>query len=81
MCQRPPALDSTRVAAHDDTCLYFGAPDVDAVYTHLCAKGLDVKKPKVASYGMKQLYRPLPSPSFRPLIPPVRLLFAAVSGV
>jgi glyoxylase I family protein len=47
--KRPPAPDSTlvRVAAHDDTCLYFGAPDVDAVYTHLRAKGLDAKKPKV----------------------------------
>jgi glyoxylase I family protein len=54
--KRPRTPDSTRLAAHDDTCLYFGAPDLDAVYTHLRAKGLDVKKPKVAPYGMKQLY-------------------------
>ena len=54
--QRPPAPDPSRVAAHDDTCLYFGSPDVDAVYAQLRAKGLDVKQPKVAHYGMKQLY-------------------------
>jgi glyoxylase I family protein len=54
--KRPPAPDPRRVANHHDTCLYFGAPDVDAVYTHLREKGIDVKPPKVAPYGMKQLY-------------------------
>jgi catechol 2,3-dioxygenase-like lactoylglutathione lyase family enzyme len=54
--QRPPAPDPARIALHDDTCLYFGSPDVDAVYTHLRAKGLEVNKPEVAHYGMKQLY-------------------------
>lgn len=53
---RPPAPDPHRIDSHDDTCLYFRAPDVDAVYTHLRAKGIDVKPPKVAPYGMKQLY-------------------------
>ena len=54
--QRPPTPDPARVAAHDDTILYFGCPDVDAAYAHLRAKGIDVKEPKVAFYGMKQLY-------------------------
>ena len=53
---RPAQPDSTRVAAHRDTCLYFGCPDVDAAYRHLRAHGIDVKEPKVAPYGMKQLY-------------------------
>lgn len=53
---RPTRPDTKRMAAHDDTCLYFGAPDVDAVYEHLRAHGIDVKEPKVAPYGMKQLY-------------------------
>jgi glyoxylase I family protein len=53
---RPLQPDTKRIAAHDDTCLYFGAPDVDAVYQHLRAHGIDVKEPKVAPYGMKQLY-------------------------
>jgi glyoxylase I family protein len=54
--QRPPQPDARRAAAHDDTCLYFGAPDVDAVYLELSAKGLKLNPPKVAWYGMKQLY-------------------------
>ena len=53
---RPAQPVPTQVAAHGDTCLYFRAPDVDAVYQHLRAKGIDVKEPKVAPYGMKQLY-------------------------
>jgi len=43
-------------APHGDTGLFIGAPDVDAVYAHLRTKGLDMKEPKVAPYGMKQLY-------------------------
>ncbi len=53
---RPSQPDAVRVAAHRDTCLYFGAPDVDAVYRHLRSQGVDVAEPKVAPYGMKQLY-------------------------
>jgi glyoxylase I family protein len=53
---RPPAPDPARVAAHEDTCLYFGCPDVDAAYEHLRARGLKVEPPKVAPYGMKQVY-------------------------
>ena len=54
--KRPPARLRARIAAHDDTCLYFASPDVDAVYAHLRAKGLSPKPPAVAPYGMKQLY-------------------------
>ncbi len=54
--ERPPAPDAARVSAHDDTTIYFGCPDVDAAYEHLRNKGLDVKRPKIAPYGMKQLY-------------------------
>ena len=49
---RPPRPDKARSAAHSDTCLYFG----DAAYRHLRAKGIAVKEPTVAAYGMKQLY-------------------------
>jgi glyoxylase I family protein len=52
----PPAPDPARISAHQDTCLYFGAPDVDAVYNLLRSKGMDLAPPKVAPYGMKQLY-------------------------
>ena len=53
---RPAAVDPARVSAHHDTCIYFGSPDVDAVYEHLRAAGIDADPPKIAPYGMKQLY-------------------------
>jgi len=53
---RPPVPDPARVAAHGDTILYFGCADLDGAYQHLQAHGLNVEAPKVAPYGMKQLY-------------------------
>lgn len=53
---QPPAADRRRIEAHRDVALFFGAPDVDAVYAHLRAKGIDVQAPTVAPYGMKQLF-------------------------
>jgi catechol 2,3-dioxygenase-like lactoylglutathione lyase family enzyme len=53
---RPPRTDPARIAAHGDTCIYFGCPDVDRAYAHLRERGLDLRPPKVAWYGMKQLY-------------------------
>jgi catechol 2,3-dioxygenase-like lactoylglutathione lyase family enzyme len=53
---RPPAPEPSRVAAHDDIGLYFGCPDVDGAYALLSKKGVEAKEPKVAPYGMKQLY-------------------------
>jgi glyoxylase I family protein len=54
--ERPDAPDPARVAAHHDTCIYFGCPDVDAAYAHLRANGIDAQPPSTAPYGMKQLY-------------------------
>jgi catechol 2,3-dioxygenase-like lactoylglutathione lyase family enzyme len=54
--ERPDAPDPARVAAHHDTCIYFGCPDVDAAYEHLKANGIDAGPPTIAPYGMKQLY-------------------------
>lgn len=53
---RPTSPDRARLASHDDTCIYFGCPDVDAAYTYLREKGVELDPPKVAPYGMKQLY-------------------------
>src|SRR5258708_20141191 len=50
--ERPAAPDSARVTAHEDTAIYFSCPDVDAAYKYLRRKGVSVKKPKVAPYGM-----------------------------
>jgi glyoxylase I family protein len=53
--QRPQSPDPRRIASHGDTGLFVGAPNVDAVFAHLRAKGIEVNEPKVAPYGMKQL--------------------------
>jgi len=53
---RPTAPDPTRTAAHADTALYIGAPDVDGVYRHLVDHGVEARPPADAPYGMRQLY-------------------------
>jgi catechol 2,3-dioxygenase-like lactoylglutathione lyase family enzyme len=53
---RPAKPDASRASAHADTGLFFSCRDVDAVYSHLCGKGVNVEAPHVAPYGMKQLY-------------------------
>jgi glyoxylase I family protein len=52
----PQAPDAGRWSGHQDTCLYFGCPDVDGAYQHLLSQGFKANPPKVAWYGMKQLY-------------------------
>jgi catechol 2,3-dioxygenase-like lactoylglutathione lyase family enzyme len=54
--QRPVPPDPTRTRAHGDTCLYIGCSDIDAAYQELTAKGVAVKPPTIAPYGMKQMY-------------------------
>src|SRR5262245_29228244 len=53
---RPATPDPARIAAHEDTALFFGCRDVDGAYAHLQAMGVDAQPPKVAPYGMKQIY-------------------------
>ena len=50
--QPPPE----RTKWHGDTGLYFDCPDPDAVYELLKSKGMDLKPPQIAPYGMKQLF-------------------------
>ena len=54
--ERPSGRDAERQAAHGDTALYFACRDVDAVHAELTGKGLDIRPPQVAPYGMKQLH-------------------------
>jgi catechol 2,3-dioxygenase-like lactoylglutathione lyase family enzyme len=54
--ERPATPDAKRVAAHDDTCLYFSVRDLDGAYTYLKSHGVTLEPPKVAHYGMRQLY-------------------------
>jgi catechol 2,3-dioxygenase-like lactoylglutathione lyase family enzyme len=54
--ERPPKPDPARVAAHGDTCLYLGCEDLEGAYGYLLTAGVKAERPKVAPYGMKQLY-------------------------
>lgn len=53
---RPPAPPKERVAAHNDTALYFGCADPHAAWEHLKAHGVDVNPPADQAYGMTQVY-------------------------
>jgi catechol 2,3-dioxygenase-like lactoylglutathione lyase family enzyme len=53
---RPPQPEARRIAAHGDTELFIRCPDVDAAYRYLRERGIGVKSPETASYGMKQLF-------------------------
>jgi len=52
----PAQPDSARWSGHQDTCLYFGCPDVEGAYQQLVLKGLQLEPPRTAWYGMKQLF-------------------------
>ena len=53
---RPPLPDPVRIAAHSDTTIYFGCPDVDALYNHLRNNNVEIKKPEITQYGWKALH-------------------------
>ena len=52
----PKAPDAARWSGHQDTGLFIGCPDVDSAYEFLKSKGVNCAPPRVAWYGMKQLY-------------------------
>jgi glyoxylase I family protein len=54
--ERPPKPDPARVRTHHDTALFFSCPDVDGTYRYLQERGLVLKPPSNAPYGMRQLY-------------------------
>jgi catechol 2,3-dioxygenase-like lactoylglutathione lyase family enzyme len=54
--ERPPVPDPARVAAHADTIVFMGCEDLDAAYAYLQARGVTSEPPRVAPYGMRQLY-------------------------
>jgi catechol 2,3-dioxygenase-like lactoylglutathione lyase family enzyme len=53
---RPPEPDGQRIAAHTDTSLYFGHPDIDKLYSYLLSKGMHLKEPQITGYGWKAIY-------------------------
>lgn len=53
---RPTHLDPARIAAHGDTQIHIGCPDLDAAAQFLQAAGIPVKGPIVRPFGMRQLF-------------------------
>lgn len=53
--ERPAAPDAARIASHEDVCIFFDCPDVDATYEHLRAHEVDVDAPIVTHYGFRSL--------------------------
>jgi len=53
---RPADPDEQRIAAHADTSLYFGHPNIDKLYSHLSGKGIHLKAPQITGYGWKAIY-------------------------
>ena len=47
--------EPARTAAHRDTTIFIGCPDLDAAYVHLRSSGIDAPAPVVTHYGMRQL--------------------------
>jgi catechol 2,3-dioxygenase-like lactoylglutathione lyase family enzyme len=54
--ERPAVRDRARWAAQADTYLYIGCDDVDAVHADLARRGLSLDPPRLADYGMRQLF-------------------------
>jgi catechol 2,3-dioxygenase-like lactoylglutathione lyase family enzyme len=53
--QRPGEPDPARSAAHADTVLFLGCPDLDGAYSYLVAQGVKADAPTVRPYGMRQV--------------------------
>lgn len=52
---RPAIPDVTRIQHHADTALYFGAPDIDALYQYFVSKNISLKQPYITGYGFKAI--------------------------
>ena len=54
--EKPSTADPIRMAAHADTEIYFGCPDVDAAYNYLRSEAIEVEEPVITKYGWKAIY-------------------------
>lgn len=51
----PAPMSGQRQAAHGDTALYFGCPDLDAAYEHFRERGVDLQPPMLTGYGFRSI--------------------------
>jgi uncharacterized glyoxalase superfamily protein PhnB len=60
MLQQAEAEDGLPEGRGRGVVFYFVCDDADAIYAELSSRGLQLDSPKVAYYGMKQLFVPEP---------------------
>ncbi len=60
MLQQAKPEDGLAKVRGQGVALYFVCEDVDSIYAELLQAGLEMRPPRVADYGMKQLYVPEP---------------------
>ncbi|MBT8489205.1 MAG: VOC family protein [Gemmatimonadetes bacterium] len=65
-CLMLQQFEGVAVDQGGDDALYVICEDADDIFTELKAKGMDVERPVVAEYGMKQLF--VPEPDGRTLV-------------
>jgi glyoxylase I family protein len=54
---RPVEQDKIRRIGHGDVMLYFGCPDIDAIYAKLWERGVNIKRPPyITGYGFKAIH-------------------------
>lgn len=53
--ERPDTRDAIRELGHQDTCLFFGCPDVQSTYEILVARGFTIDPPSVTKYNFKAI--------------------------
>jgi glyoxylase I family protein len=58
---RPAQPAPARIAAHEDVCLYFTCPDVNAAYHHLVAHNIKVNAPQVAPWAQSSSTSAIPT--------------------
>ena len=54
--ERPTPPDPARTAAHGDTALYLGCPNLDAAWTLLKDQLPGLKPPHITGYGLKEMH-------------------------
>jgi catechol 2,3-dioxygenase-like lactoylglutathione lyase family enzyme len=52
---RPVQPDAARMAAHHDTAIYFGCPDIEGTYQLILSRGWRIAPPHITGYGFRSI--------------------------
>ena len=53
--EAPVERDPAKMAAHGETALYFGCPDLDGAYRHFRDHGIELREPAMTGYGFRSI--------------------------